>query len=100
MEVSKDTILQNLQESIKTFEAKSNEYDNTYKVAGRTLHAMFPNGIFLETEDDFIRFSNFVMCNTKMIRYAGNLKQGGHKDSAHDLIVYSAMLEAKTNEND
>lgn len=98
MDITHKKIADILANSTETFNTKSKEYGNTYKVAGKTLHSMFPNGLTLETEDDFIRFSNFVMCSTKMIRYASNLKSGGHKDSAHDLIIYSAMLEARTDD--
>jgi hypothetical protein len=46
--------------------------------------------------EDWQRFGIFTMMVSKMIRYAANFGDAGHQDSAHDLVVYSAMLESLT----
>ena len=46
--------------------------------------------------DGFNRLGVFVQCISKVARYASSLPKGGHLDSAHDLMVYAAMLEEVT----
>lgn len=95
-EIKKENVIKNLQDALETFEEKSREYGDGYQVMPKTLIAMFPQGVELESEDDFSRFASLLMCTTKLTRYASTFHNGGHKDSAHDLITYAAFLEAKT----
>ena len=84
-----------LSDAAETFKERDETYGSGYTRYGKILKAYFPNGIKLETEDDFRLFANFVMCICKTNRFAHNLTSGGHADSAHDLVVYAAMLEEK-----
>lgn len=56
--------------------------------------ALFPDGLTLKTADDWNRAHLFLLGVVKQSRYAVNFEKGGHRDSARDLTVYSAMLEA------
>jgi hypothetical protein len=56
--------------------------------------ALFPNGIELKTYEDWMRMQFVMLDVVKSTRYAQNFKHGGHQDSAHDKIVYAAMLES------
>lgn len=88
-----------LSEAAATFKQRNSVYGNQYLRFGSILEAMFPGGLTLETVDDFNRFTMFVNCLAKLSRYSVNLNRGGHKDSAHDLAVYAAMLEGMTDES-
>ena len=83
-----------LKEGALTFEEKNAEYGNTYMNHGYVMAALFPNGVKLNSIEDHIRFGIFNMQVSKICRYAMNFNIGGHEDSVHDLMVYSAMLKS------
>ena len=82
-----------------TYEERNKLYGDNYKKFGRVMEAMFPQGLTLQTIQDFNRYGIFVQCVSKLMRYAENLNKGGHQDSAHDLSVYAAMLEELTDDH-
>jgi sugar lactone lactonase YvrE len=77
------------------------ERGSTYRVDGRDGHtahadileALFPNGLDFDatTAEKFIVLNNII---GKVVRYALQLKNGGHEDSAMDICVYGAILAA------
>lgn len=79
-----------------TFRQRNAVYGNTYLNFGKLLKTLFPIELRLATEEDFNRLGLFVHCMDKLSRYAANIEVGGHQDSAHDLMVYAAMLEECT----
>lgn len=86
-----------LSEGGKTFKQRNEIYGDTYLNFGAAAAAMFPDGLKIDSDAaSFNRLGIFVQCLGKMMRYASNLEQGGHQDSAHDLMVYAAMLEETT----
>lgn len=85
-----------LRQCAATFEERAKTYGPSYLQFGPLCSALFPNGIQLETEEDFIKFGIFTQCASKLLRYAGS--EMTHVDSAHDLSVYAAMLEAVTDD--
>lgn len=91
---------ENLLAAAALFAKKNKGYANGYNLIGDVLNAMFPTGIVLDSAAEFRRFSTFVMCVTKLMRYAAVLDDGGHEDSARDLTVYAAMLQEQTNEEE
>ena len=94
--IQTDSVPQLLRQAAETFEERNKAYGDAYKNGGKVMHQLFPNGLTLNTEEEWIRFGVFTMIVSKMTRYAANMKSGGHKDSAHDLAVYAAMLEEMT----
>lgn len=92
------TVPEILVAAAKTQEQRNKLYGNSYKRFGTVMKALLPDGIELNTEDEWNRFGVFFHAVGKITRYAANLKTGGHKDSAHDLVVYGAMLEELTEE--
>jgi len=76
-----------------TFQERHKVYGNNFLKVGDMCVAMFPEGLTLKTAEDFIRFELFMMKTVKFSRYAENFSKGGHQDSIHDDMVYSAMLE-------
>jgi hypothetical protein len=86
-----------LEEGAATFRVRNAAYGDTYLQLGAILQAFFPDGLpDLKTADDWNRFSLWLAALLKLQRYSNNLHRGGHKDSAHDAMVYSAMLEEVT----
>lgn len=81
-------------ESAETFKARNAVYGNNYLNFGPTMVGLFPDGVTLKTEEDFIRFHLLVLDVVKTTRYCQNFDTGGHHDSIHDKVVYCAMLEA------
>jgi hypothetical protein len=60
------------------------------------MHVLFPRGILITSPEDHNRFGAWYMAFNKLVRYAMQMETGGHPDSAHDAMVYSAMLEELT----
>lgn len=90
-----------LEDAAATFRERNTTYGNNYKRAGRLLLALFPDDHIpaISTAEEALRLSLILSCLTKLQRYAHCFTAGGHQDSAHDLMVYAAMLEEATNEN-
>lgn len=80
----------------KTYQERNVMYGDNFKTFGKVMIALFPEGLPKLDEEGFNRLGVFVQCVSKITRYSANLASGGHQDSAHDLMVYSAMLEYLT----
>ena len=87
-----------LEDGAATFRERNAIYGDTYLEFGRMCAAIFPEGIQVEPGDidGFNRLGVLVQAIGKIARYGANLNKGGHQDSAHDLMVYAAMLEEVT----
>lgn len=81
-----------LRDAAKIRDERGQIYGDNYKYGGMVLLGLFPNGLTLETEEEFNRFLLMSMLVVKVSRYAQNLKRGGHEDSLNDLAVYSQLL--------
>ena len=92
------TVPEILRQAALTFEERNKQYGNNYTQIGVSLASLFPAGLPPMSPDEWNCFSVWFMQYAKSIRYAISLANGngGHKDSAHDGIVYSAMLEEIT----
>lgn len=82
-----------LAEAIKTFNERGKVYKDNYRKVGKIMVALFPEGIMVETEEDWCRLHIFLLQIIKQTRYVSNWDRG-HADSMRDLAVYAAMLEA------
>lgn len=87
-----------LEEAAATYRQRNSLYGDNYKKFGQIMSILYPQWLMLSKEEDFNRLGIFVQCLSKLTRYAENLENGGHKDSAHDLCVYAAMLEELTDD--
>lgn len=88
----------NLKESADTFISRNTEYGDAYKKHGKVLMGLFPDGITLNTEEDFNKMSTIFAITGKLARVTHNLSVG-HSDSAADMIVFSAMLKELIDED-
>lgn len=89
-------VLAELQSAMETFEERYRTYGPGWEQYGDLMIAMFPDGLKLETREDFNRFGALSMLLSKMTRYCKSFEEGGHKDSAHDMQPYAAMLSILT----
>lgn len=94
------TVPELLRAAAETYEQRNKLYGDNYKRFGSVMLALLPGGVKLETEDDWNRFGVFFHLVGKLTRYAANINEGGHEDSAHDASVYAAMLEELTQEKE
>jgi hypothetical protein len=88
--VSADKILQ---AAAATFAERNKVYGDNWTKIGSAMQALFPDGITLVTAEDHVRFYYLLSVVQKLTRYSNNFATGGHQDSIHDVVVYSAMLE-------
>lgn len=74
-----------------TFRQRNSEYGDNYLTLGAVMAALFPEGVTLKTEEDFIKYHFFDWAIGKFTRFTRTGMQ--HMDSLHDCAVYLAMME-------
>jgi hypothetical protein len=87
-----------LRQAAATYEERNKTYGDNYKHYGMVMIGLFPEGLKIKDEKDWVRLGLVHNCVTKLGRYCHDISRG-HKDSAHDLSVYAAMLEEMTDGN-
>jgi hypothetical protein len=87
-----------LEAALATFRERNAVYGDNYRLFSDAFLALFPDRALppIRTTADMDRLQVLIQMFTKMSRYAQALGRGGHRDSAHDMIVYAAMLEEFT----
>jgi hypothetical protein len=81
-----------LEQMRRTHQQRGTLYKENYIALGKIMVAMFPNGLTLNTEEDFVRFDFLNHVIGKVTRFAqADLR---HVDSVMDASVYGAMLAA------
>lgn len=81
-----------LEEMAETFRSRNPMYGENWITVGAVMVALHPNGLTLNTADDFIRFHFLDWTIGKFTRFVNTNMT--HTDSVHDAAVYMAMLEA------
>jgi hypothetical protein len=91
---------ENLSTGAETFKKRNAVYGGSYLTFGNVMSALFPEGLKIDPKDvsAFNRLGVFVQIVSKCCRYSAKFSSGGHPDSAHDLMVYAAILESLTEE--
>lgn len=82
-----------LRDAAALYEERNKLYGDNYKRFGHIMLLLFPDGLSLETADDFNRYGVFVQVVSKVSRYAEQFTAGGHPDSLDDNAVYAMMLQ-------
>lgn len=82
-----------LQAMAETYRERNLVYGDNFKMMGPLMVSLFPNGVTLKTEQDFVNFHLLDWICGKLTRFASSGQT--HMDSIHDLAVYAAMLEAE-----
>lgn len=83
-----------LVDGAETYAIKSEEYGESFRCFTRVMVALFPEGVTIRTYEEWMRIQFFLLKVVKLTRYVQHINSGGHHDSIHDDMVYSAMLEA------
>ena len=83
-----------LEGMIKTATERGALYGESYLRFGEVAKALWPDGFHAATKVELVRMGVVVQVIGKLIRYTS--VPGGHKDSAHDLAVFAALLESVT----
>jgi hypothetical protein len=78
---------------IEMFKERNKTYSENYHKVGTIMTILFPDGIKLDSPDDFVRFHFLDWIVGKLTRYAASEP---HEDSMFDLAVYAAMLATFT----
>ncbi len=80
-----------LDEAAQTFRDRNAVYGDNFKMVGKMMQVLFPNGVppELVVQDHFHLFELVLV---KLSRYA--ISNLSHVDSIRDLAVYAAMCEA------
>lgn len=92
MAVKKSYVSKKLTDASKTYEQRNAMYKDAYKNHGYAMAGFFPDGVQLNTPEDFNRFGLFSAVVGKLNRYARQFEDGGHEDSLDDASVYAQML--------
>lgn len=78
----------------ETFIKKSSEYGNSVRQYGDVMTALFPEGVTLDTPQAWTHMGVFQQVVHKVCRAANTMVAGQPSvDSAHDMMVYSAILQ-------
>lgn len=85
-----------LESGAATHRERNAVYGNNYHHFGTLMQGLFPDGISVNSAEAWNRLALVLNCAGKLQRYTQNFNRGGHRDSAHDLMVYAAMLEELT----
>ena len=83
-----------LHHALLTHRERAAAYGLSYQRFGDVAAALWPEGLTLCTRDDWVRHGVVVQLISKLARYCAT--PDGHSDSAHDMIVYAAILESVT----
>ena len=81
-----------LAEMADTYRERNKVYGDNYKRVGDVMKALFPNGVTINTAEQFNVWHLFELMVVKMTRFANTGLS--HQDSIHDLAVYAAMVES------
>lgn len=76
----------------ETFRSRNSEYGDNWITVGKVFVALFPEGLELKTDTDWIAFHWLSWIVGKLTRFTNSNMQS--LDSLHDIVVYGAMLES------
>ena len=91
------TVKDLLSEAQLTFEKRNEQYGAAYLRHGKIMKELYPQGLHLESLDDFTRFGLINMIVSKVCRYVTDPKKG-HADSSYDMGIYAMMLTSVDSE--
>lgn len=80
-----------------TFDERGKIYGDNYLRIGPVMDALFPDGLFIKGPEMWNRMHLYMMTMVKATRLA--VTHLDHQDSAHDAMVYNAMLSCMLHED-
>lgn len=91
-------VSEKLTSNAEIYNNRNEIYGGAYKNVGLIMAGLFPNGLSLNSTEDFNRFGCLHTIASKLCRYSNIFHLGGHQDSLDDISVYAAMLQELDNE--
>lgn len=82
---------ESLAKMMETFRQRNKLYGDNYLKEGELMWTLFPDGIKLEGQIDYVRYHLLHSIIVKLTRFVNSGMT--HRDSIHDAGVYCAMLE-------
>lgn len=82
-----------LEQCADVYRQKRVVYGDNYRLIGKVMNNLFPEGITVKSVDDWNRLHLLFLSVVKITRYTNNFQKGGHDDSLLDSIVYQSMLQ-------
>ena len=83
-----------LAEASETFRERNAAYKDNAVVVADVMNVLFPNGVKLDSPEDYHMWHLFELIIVKLTRFTNSDLR--HTDSIHDLMVYAAMIEPLT----
>lgn len=92
-EKPENTVSDQLAKLAYIFKERNATYGDTFRHVGEVLENIFPNGLAIQSPDDWNRLCAFLHIVDKVMRYGNNFDKGGHADSLNDVSVYAQILQ-------
>lgn len=92
MKTAGQIAIERLETALATYRERNAHYKDSFSRWGPVFRALFPNGIRIETEDDWNRIVCLGHIIDKLVRYTTFFNQP-HEDSIHDLGVYAFIMQ-------
>lgn len=80
-----------LQTALETYKERNARYKDSFSRWGPVFQALFPDGIQIQTADDWNRITCLGHIIDKLVRYTTDF-QNPHADSVLDLANYAVIL--------
>lgn len=87
----RQTADQILKAAAETFAERNAQYKDNALVVADVMKALFPDGVRLDSPEDYHFWHLFELLIVKLTRFTNSDLR--HVDSIHDLMVYAAMIE-------
>lgn len=86
-----------LERAAEIFRERQAVYGKNWIQFGPMMHEIFPEGLKIETAEEWARLGILIQVANKFTRICQTFKKGGHIDSSDDLAVYASMYSFLTN---
>ena len=96
--VASSFVSDTLERTLETFRDRQKLYGDNDIMHGKVMKVLFPGQIVLSSEKDYRMFLMMTHVVGKLTRFAASGMR--HKDSAHDVVVYSAFVELLADQHD
>ena len=83
--------IRQLERAVATFRERNAIYQDSFSRWGRVFQALFPDGVEIETADDWNRITALGHIVDKLVRYTSFFERP-HADSILDLGAYAFIL--------
>lgn len=79
-------------EELAEIQSQRAEVYGNYKIIGRVMDALYPDGFLVKGPDEWNRIILFLMIQNKLARISNGIPTSSHRDSLDDISIYAQML--------